>query len=625
MNVTLTFKNGSQNRGLKAQHPSPYIRMSKIQNQSDSDEDQPNLLRVDSRMSKLERRLSVNTKAEDFQWEDSDDKYDHSRFSKCLPIITLLIVPCVLIPYFVGRGISSIDLFDNSKNPVLEANDSSNGDLNSNGIVISQELMRWGIWLTVVYSLFVASWIVLHYVPFVLYRLYISFTRFKSEKFKDIFEYLRGLRRFLISLAVAIGSNIVFEILWFPNSRSDSQRQAPNYIFIIGYLLKVFVFYAIFRLGEACLMLLLFVHLKNKTFRERINDSKHALGIIEHLEVELDKNNAWKSTHGRLKTESSKLFSWITSGKVGEVDITSTINAKRLAKKLFTSLSKNGTDILPTDFYPYFEDVELAMEAFYLFDTDRNGDISKKEMKWALTSIYDERRFILSSFNDINDVVKKLDSILFIVVCIITVIYGFTVFGQNVLAAAVPLLSGSLALSFMFAETARQFFSSLMFLFGMHPMDTGDIICIKDVYYRVSEMSLMYSILQRLDGTEVYISNAILCNEYIHNIRRSPAQSETVTLGLDTATTLTQIDQLQSDLIAYLKSKPRDFRGTTTVDIKGFDSVGIQSNKSVMTVIIGVPYKRNFTDMGLKGKLRNEFMRELKRCMENSKITLGIQ
>eukprot|EP00834_Sanchytrium_tribonematis_P008541 NODE_1038_length_2501_cov_0.332223.p1 type:complete len:450 gc:universal NODE_1038_length_2501_cov_0.332223:1113-2462(+) len=442
---------------------------------SDSEDDQPKLLRVDSRMNRrasMKSNLSHMTK-EEFIWEDKDEELQHSRLTKWIPVISVVILPIFLVPYFVGIGMGDLSTFDNSKNPKIESSDSSVGDLNSNGIVVSQELMRWGIWLTSIYSIFVVSWVSLHFLPFIFYKLYILVTKRKSERFKDLFEYLRALRRYIIWLCIAICSNIVYEVLWNTLNRGGDDRAAPNYIVIISYLLRIFVFYSIFRLGEKLLMMVLFIHLKHKTFKDRIEASKVALKTIEHLEVQLDRSHDWKENKNRLLNEGSKLFSWIKSGQVNEMDITSDINAKRLAKKLFTSLSKDKQIIRPDDFYPYFSDVETSMDAFYLFDRDRNGDISKSEMKTAITSIYQERRFILSSFKDINDVVKKLDRILFTIVCIITIVYGFTVFGNNVLAAAVPLLSGSLALSFMFAETAKEFFNSLLFLFGTHPFDSG--------------------------------------------------------------------------------------------------------------------------------------------------------
>eukprot|EP00835_Amoeboradix_gromovi_P005698 NODE_565_length_6632_cov_0.218276.p1 type:complete len:591 gc:universal NODE_565_length_6632_cov_0.218276:6403-4631(-) len=583
---------------------------------SNSDDESPQLLRTDTHHSKLERKISTRgQKPDEFIWEDIDDvEYSHSKLSKFLPLISLLIVPCVLIPFFVGRGISSISIFDNSKDPKLDEGDAM---INQNE-VLSQELMRWGIWLTVTYSLFVLSWILLHYIPYLLFRIFTLLTRRKSEKIKNMFEYLRGLRRFIILLAIAIGSNIEFEVIWGVHSRGPNDRPTAVHIVVISSLLRIFVFYAIFRFGEKCLMMLLFVHLKNKTFKDRIKESKHALETIEHLEVQLEQNNAWKASKSRLKTEGSRLFNWIRSGQSSELDLTSNINAKRLAKKLFNSLSQNGETIIPSDFYPYFEDADAAQDAFNLFDLDRNGDCSKKEMKSAITLIYHERRCILSNVNDINSVVIKLDNILLIVVVIITVMFGFTVFGTNVVQAAVPLLSASLAISFVFADTAKAFFNSLLFLFATHPFDTGDIIMVKDCYYRVSEMSLMFSILEKLDGTEVYVSNSILSAEYIHNVRRSVAQSEAIEVPLKSSTSLTKLDRLQEELNEFLKSRPRDFNGQTSVDIKSFKR---EYSWNVMVVGIGIPYKRNHSDMGLKARLRNLFMRKLKQAIED----LGIE
>ena len=131
-------------------------------------------------------------------------------------------------------------------------------------------------------------------------------------------------------------------------------------------------------------------------------------------------------------------------------------------------------------------------------------------------------------------------------------------------------------------------------------------------------MSLMYSILEKLDGTECYVSNAILSKEYIHNIRRSPPQSEAIEIPIPLSTKLDKIDQLEVKLNQFLADRPRDYRGPTSVQIKQFTK---EYTRNLMTLIIGIGYKRNFTDMGLKGKLRNDFMRELKMGME----VLGIE
>lgn len=49
--------------------------------------------------------------------------------------------------------------------------------------------------------------------------------------------------------------------------------------------------------------------------------------------------------------------------------------------------------------------------------------------------------------------------------------------------------------------------------------------------YRVRSMNLNSTVLRRLDGQEMYVSNTILMLKPVFNLRRSPHQTETLTLN----------------------------------------------------------------------------------------------
>lgn len=49
------------------------------------------------------------------------------------------------------------------------------------------------------------------------------------------------------------------------------------------------------------------------------------------------------------------------------------------------------------DFIPYFRSEVDARAAFALFDKDGNGDISRKEMRDAVSRIYKERKALTKS------------------------------------------------------------------------------------------------------------------------------------------------------------------------------------------------------------------------------------
>jgi len=76
----------------------------------------------------------------------------------------------------------------------------------------------------------------------------------------------------------------------------------------------------------------------------------------------------------------------------------STHSARKLARKLFEGLDEDrGGCLTKNEFEPFFRNASDAAQAFALFDKDGNGDISKKEMRSAVSRIYRERRALAGS------------------------------------------------------------------------------------------------------------------------------------------------------------------------------------------------------------------------------------
>lgn len=148
-----------------------------------------------------------------------------------------------------------------------------------------------------------------------------------------------------------------------------------------------------------------------------------------------------------------------------KVDINSEEFAKKVARKLFTSLGPNKKRLTLVDFEPYFATVEEAEKAFCVFDKDENHDLSRREMRDTVLSIYKERKALAQSVRDTSQALGKVDAMLLAVSSIATIFATLTIFSVDVWTSLVPFGSALVALAFVFGNTAKNTFESILFLF----------------------------------------------------------------------------------------------------------------------------------------------------------------
>ena len=127
-------------------------------------------------------------------------------------------------------------------------------------------------------------------------------------------------------------------------------------------------------------------------------------------------------------------------------------------------------------------------------------------------------------------------------------------------------------LAFIFGNTVKTVFESIIFLFIVHPYDVGDrcvvdgvpvkklttkrsitfpyILCltyILEVCFQmlVEEMNLLSTVFLKLDNEKVYYPNAVLATKPISNYFRSPDMSETVEFSIAFSTPISKIAHLK--------------------------------------------------------------------------------
>ncbi|KAI9808994.1 MAG: hypothetical protein M1825_002283 [Sarcosagium campestre] len=282
-----------------------------------------------------------------------------------------------------------------------------------------------------------------------------------------------------------------------------------------------------------------------------------------------------------------------------------------LARRLYRTFGREETEtVFQEDLKDAFENDEEADAAFQMFDKDLNGDISMEELEAVCVEIGRERKSITASLKDLDSVVSKLDSVLFFIVGIITVLVLLSLL--SVSAAGVLTSAGStlLALSWLFAATAQEFLQSVIFVFVKHPFDVGDRVSIYGNTgskglgddYLVKEISLLYTEFKKLEGQIVQAPNSYLNTLFILNMRRSGGLAEAVPVTVKFGTTLDQIDSLRQRLLDFVTEEKREYQGKILTELREV----IEAHAITINVVFF--YKSNWQNELLRLQRRNKFI-----------------
>ncbi|KAG9293212.1 hypothetical protein G9A89_010549 [Geosiphon pyriformis] len=505
----------------------------------------------------------------------------------------------------------------------------------------------WAIWLGVCWFALFASRFVVFLLPYFLEWVLGKIT----SRAKRYMEYLRHLH-FHISLCafLCIAFISFVPIVVLHNSKNgdllkwqDTMNKILAVLFIASGIIAL----------EKLLLQVVAVKFHETTYQERIAVSKHQVSVLTVLYTAFKKrlrqssNDNLTSTLNSRGAQNINLTKFIsqtknalekTTSALGQIasEITghqfdSNVNASEVAvlnylqsghdarvlgRRLFRSFCPSDRNhLLFEDISDYFPNQITAEKAFYIFDKDGNGDVSKEEMLIACVEMYKERKAIAASMRDLDNAVGKLDSILMVVIYFIIILL-FVAFldvsFQTYIATAGSIL---LALSFMVGSTAQALFECIIFLFVKHPFDVGDRIEIEGQGYIVKEMSLLSTVLTQDDGRMVQAANNQLAQKMIQNIRRSGHMRDEVYLEVDFYTSLEQIETLREEMVTFLEGEDRDFYPTLEITVEKMPKC------RQLVLKISVEHKSNWQDEGVTCRRKNKFMCQLKNLI----IQLDIQ
>jgi len=145
-----------------------------------------------------------------------------------------------------------------------------------------------------------------------------------------------------------------------------------------------------------------------------------------------------------------------------------------------------------------------------------------------------------------------------------------------------------LGLSWLIGSSLHDILTSIIFLFVRHPFDVGDKIDLGEKgVFTVKEIRLLSTILLNGHGGYVQVSNNVLAELFIQNLRRSPKMSESFSFDVHYSTTFKQIERLRSLMLSFVQMERRDFQPS-------FDVVVVDiPDQEKMTLQADIMYKSN--------------------------------
>lgn len=194
-----------------------------------------------------------------------------------------------------------------------------------------------------------------------------------------------------------------------------------------------------------------------------------------------------------------------------------------------------------------------------VLDTENVGVLKREQIVQRFVEIYERRRDLARSLASTNSVLATLESITLSALYVVLVFVVLGIFDQNILEMWFTVSSMFLAFVFMFGNSIRQLFESVIFIFIMHPFDVGDAVLIKGERHKIQNISILTTETTKWNGQVIYYPNSVLNASPMINLSRSRSITDEQTWVVDLHTPQRVFEALPMYLEAYAKDRADDF------------------------------------------------------------------
>ncbi|CAN1804595.1 Mechanosensitive ion channel protein 10 [Linum perenne] len=300
----------------------------------------------------------------------------------------------------------------------------------------------------------------------------------------------------------------------------------------------------------------------------------------------------------------------------GQSEIHSEMDARSCARRIFRNVAKPGAKHIEEEDLLKFLTIDEVHTMLPLFEGGFETDkITKSSFRNWMVYAYVERKALAHSLNDTKTAVHQLHKLASAIAIVIIVVISLLVMGLATTKVLLVVTSQLLLVGFMFQNTCKTMFESIIFVFVMHPFDVGDRCVIDGIQMIVEEMNILTTVFLRYDMEKIYYPNSILISKPISNFRRSPDMGDSLDFTIDVSTSVDDFNALKKAIQKYIESKPKYWSPKHSVVVKEIENV------DKMKLSLCVQHTMNHQNYGEKSMRKSELVFELKKMFEN----LGIK
>ncbi|XP_006849626.2 mechanosensitive ion channel protein 10 [Amborella trichopoda] len=329
--------------------------------------------------------------------------------------------------------------------------------------------------------------------------------------------------------------------------------------------------------------------------------------------MEQDKVSAWtmKRMVNVIRSSGLSTISNALDESVDEEEqreINSEWEAKAAAYRIFRNAAKPGSKYIEEEDLLRFLRKNEVDSIFPQFEgAIETGKIKKSALRNWVVKVYLDRKALAHSLNDTNTAVNQLHKLASATAIIIIIIVCLLFMGFATTKVLFFISSQLLLVVFIFGNTCKTMFESIIFVFVMHPFDVGDRCVIDGVQMIVEEMNILTTIFLRYDNEKIYYPNAVLLTKPISNFYRSPEMGDNVEFCVDVSTSMESIGALKARIQSYLESKPQHWQPKHSVVVKDIE------NLNKMKMGLYVTHTINHQNYAEKTSRRSDLVLELKK------------
>ena len=194
---------------------------------------------------------------------------------------------------------------------------------------------------------------------------------------------------------------------------------------------------------------------------------------------------------------------------------------------------------VPLDHH-FFERLGIPAEGrekiMEVLDTENAGVLRREQIVRRFVEIYERRRDLAKSLASTTSVLATLERIILSALYFLLVFIVLGIFDQNIVEMWFTASSMLLAFVFMFGNSIKQLFESVIFIFVIHPFDVGDNVLIEGERHAIRNIGILTTETVKWNGQVIYYPNASMSTKPLTNLTRMKKFTDEQTWVVDIAT-----------------------------------------------------------------------------------------